>query len=137
MKDFDYPYKRMGKRSPLSKGEELALFRAQTQSKTSVHKIKLGKAFIEQQKSSFKDDNNLHDERVSKILHAHMERKSSSKAVLEQTAKNALRAPAKQNLRRMQSISNEIGRKRGGGKLLHEMLTQDMVNQLIKGSHKK
>jgi len=137
MKNFDYPYKRVGKRSPLSKSETLALFRTQSQPKTKIHKIKLHKNFVEKNKSSFKDDKNLNDERVSKILHAHMERKSTSKAVLEQTAKHALRAPAKQNLMRMKAIANEIGRKRGGGKILREMLTQDMVNQLIEGSYKK
>lgn len=136
MDDFKYPFVRRGKREPLSANEAMSFSRTPPGNKVMSQKIKITKAFLEKSKTAFTDDKNLHDERVSKLLHAHMERKSTSSEVLEKAAKNALRAPAKKNLERAKTVANEIGRKRGGGSLMRKMLTQDIVNALIEGSQK-
>lgn len=68
---------------------------------------------------------------AQKMLYTYAERGASSADVLQGAINRARKAPNRSNLERMRSVTNEVGRRRGGGSQVSKMLTQELVDELI------
>jgi len=126
---FEYPYKKVTASEP-SASDGASIQRGDSNSGSGTAPRALPKAFEDRQRKSNLDEPQIADALTQRFIYAHAERRASSRTVLDEVASRAKRAPSRKNLERMQAVANEIGRRRGGGKLLREVVTQVLVDQL-------
>jgi hypothetical protein len=128
---FDYPYTRVRGAADVSADDAASLDRGDPKNGAGKPPRPVPSGFDAKEKAGAIDEPQVADALSLRLLHAHAERASSARTVLEDAAARAVRAPNRRNLGRMQTVANEIGRRRGGGKLIRELLTQDLVDRLI------
>jgi hypothetical protein len=88
-------------------------------------------AFLRREIEEAPEDRLRDDAQISRWLHAHAESGASSRAVTEAMIERARRHPSRRSFERIRSVLLEVGRRRGGGKKLRELITQDLVDELV------
>ena len=129
-----YPLKRVGPADSIDIDQAESILRNEAKSGQPEKTPRIPKAFVKHERAAVVDDPVIADQRTRKLMYAHIERDDSSGTVLAAALKRALRAPSTRNLERMRAVANEIGRRRGGGKALREILTEEAVEELIRRS---
>jgi hypothetical protein len=128
-----YPFKRVGNAADMTMDTAEAI--AHEDSSAGAGKIpRIPASFQEHANASARGIRLVDDRLTTKLVYAHIERGSSTQKVLDDGVIRAKRAPSRRNLERMGAVANEVGRRRGGGRLLRQTVTQAVVDELIEGS---
>lgn len=130
---WQYPYRKVGQRKLLSNEERLSL--AQTESSAGIGRprAQVPRAFLRRQRTVSTVGSGLLRFRPPAWARRLTAARRPRQEMLDALEKRVYRAPAEKNLRQALIILNDIGRLRGGGKLLRERLTQQVVDRLIGG----
>jgi hypothetical protein len=126
-----YPFKKVGAAREASREMLRSLERPEAAQGEGKAPRRPPAAFLQREVEEAPEDRLRDDAQISRWLHAHAESGASSRTVTEEMIERARRHPSRRSFERIRSVLLEVGRRRGGGKRLRELVTQEVVDELI------
>ena len=90
---------------------------------------KVLRSYLDREKKLAVTEKSIHGVRPPRWLLARIERHAPVGVVVDDLLKRLRRAPSAKNIRFTQCGLNELGRRRGGGKLLRRTITQQLFDE--------
>lgn len=124
-----YPFERVGPAAKPSKKTLKSLARSDYSSGKGKQKGEPSKRFLDREKKIAVKEKPVHGVRPPKWLLARFAKHVPVSVVIEDLFKYLRRDRSEKNMRFTQYGLNEIGRRRGGGRLLRKTLSQEVVDE--------
>lgn len=124
-----YPFRRVGPADKPTQNDLRSLARSAYASGKGEAKIKPSKQYLDLEKKKAVMEKPAHGIRPPKWLLARMARHAPTRVIVGDLIKRLRRLPSEKNIRFTQCGFNELGRRRGGGKLLRRTITQQLVDE--------
>lgn len=124
-----YPFRRVGSAERQSAKTIKSLAREAYASGQGKPKYKPAKQYLDREKNIAVTERPVHGIKPPKWLLARFARHASIKVVINDLFERLRRAPSKRTILFTQYGLNEIGRRRGGGRLLRQTITQSLVDK--------
>jgi len=124
-----YPFRRIGAAEKPTPKVLRSLARPETASGRPETRLRLSRSYLDREKKLAVTEKSIHGVRPPRWLLARIERHAPVGVVVDDLLKRLRRAPSAKNIRFTQCGLNELGRRRGGGKLLRRTITQQLFDE--------
>lgn len=124
-----YPFRRVGSADKPSEKTLKSLACKEITSGQGKPKLRLSKRSLDRERKLAVVEKSVHGMRPPKWLLARIAKHAPVRVVMDDVFRRLRRTPSENNLRFTQRALNELGRRRGGGKLLRQTVTQKLVDE--------
>jgi hypothetical protein len=128
---IDYPFARAAEASEPDKKRLRSLGRPETAAGPAEPAARPPARFLDQEVASVTVDGRQAEIRPPKWFYARVARGASSAQVMNDMAVRLRRAPSERALRLTRRVLEEVGRRRGGGRLVRRAMTQELVDEFL------
>lgn len=131
--DFKYPFDRQRPSRALQRSALTDLL-AQREARSGSREPpnELDTAFIERQRGLVEHAAQPSRRTVPKWVYARIERRTPPSAIASDVIERLRRAPSERGYREAGELLNELGRRRGGARLVRELVTQELVDEFLR-----